>query len=229
MCGRFTLTDPARLDTAALGIALLPSLGPRFNIAPTQDVLLVHLDRDGRRRATLARWGLIPSWAKDASIGNRMANARGETLAEKPSFRSAWRRRRGLVFADGFYEWQALPDRRVKQPWWITRADHAPFAFGALWEVWQPPEPDAEPICSCTLVTTAPNALMAPIHDRMPVIVAPDDWARWLGDGLTDAPPPADLVAPCDPAGWTVRAVSTWVNTPAHDDAQCIAPAASLP
>ncbi len=218
MCGRFTLTDPTRVDAEAFGVALLPAIGPRWNVAPSQPVLLVRRTGMGRD-AIMARWGLIPSWAKDPAIGNRLANARGETLAEKPSFRSAWRRRRGLVVADGFYEWQAIPGARAKQPWYITMADGAPFTFGALWETWTPP--DGEPVVSCTLVTTAPNALMAPIHDRMPVIVAPDDRGRWLGDADGDDPP-ADLVRPYAAAAMQARRVSTWVNTPAHDDPACV-------
>ncbi len=222
MCGRFTLTDPTQLDAEALGVALLPPLSARWNVAPPQPVLLVRRARDGGREALLARWGLIPSWAKDPAIGNKLANARAETLAEKPSFRTAWARRRGLVVADGFFEWQVVPGARSKQPWWITMRDRRPFTFGALWETWT--APDGETVVSCTLVTTAPNALMAPIHDRMPVIVAPQDRARWLGEGA-DAPP-ADLAMPYPADAMRAERVSTWVNTPAHDDADCVKPLA---
>lgn len=217
MCGRFTLTDPTRLDAEAIGAALVPALVPRFNIAPTQPVPLLRQAAAGGREVILARWGLIPAWAKDASIGNKLANARGETLAEKPSFRTAWKRRRGVVLADGFYEWQPLPGERVKQPWWIHRRDGAPFAFGALWETWQPPE-GGDPVVSCTLVTTTPNALMAPIHDRMPVILTWPEVSRWLESPA----PPQDLVCPCDPDPWEGVRVSTRVNRPAYDAPDCV-------
>lgn len=222
MCGRFTLTDPSRLDAEAIGAALLtpalPHVAPRYNIAPSQSVLLVRQREDGAgREVVLARWGLIPSWAKDPAIGNRLANARGETLAEKPSFRTAWKRRRGLVLADGFYEWQVVPGQTVKQPWWIHRKDGAPFAFGALWETWHPPE-GGEAVVSCTLVTTEPNALMAPIHDRMPVILSWSEGGRWL----SSPSPPSDLVRPCAPDPWEGVRVSTRVNRPSHDSPDCV-------
>ncbi|MCU0623138.1 MAG: SOS response-associated peptidase [Gemmatimonadaceae bacterium] len=217
MCGRFTLTDPTRLDAEAIGAALVVPLTPRFNIAPTQAVPLVRQREGGGRELVLARWGLIPSWAKDAAIGNKLANARGETLAEKPSFRTAWKRRRGLVLADGFYEWQPLPGEKVKQPWWIHRRDGAPFAFGALWETWHPPE-GGDPVVSCTLVTTTPNALMAPIHDRMPVILSWSEAGQWLERPA----PPTDLVRPCDPDPWEAVRVSTRVNRPTYDAPDCV-------
>lgn len=224
MCGRFTLTDPTRLDAQAIGAALLtsalPQLTPRFNIAPSQPVLLVRQREDGAgREVVLARWGLIPSWAKDPAIGNRLANARGETLAEKPSFRTAWKRRRGLVLADGFYEWQVVPGQAAKQPWWIHRKDGAPFAFGALWETWHP-HGGGDAVVSCTLITTEPNALMAPIHDRMPVILAWAEGERWL----SSPSPPSDLLKPCAPDLWEGVRVSTRVNRPQHDTPDCVTP-----
>lgn len=219
MCGRFTLTDPTRLDTEAVRAALLgaalPPLVPRYNIAPTQLVPLLRHGPDGRE-VIMATWGLIPAWAKDRSIGNKMANARGETLAEKPSFRSAWKKRRGVVLADGWYEWQVLADVKAKQPWWIHREDGAALAFGALWEVWSPPE--GPPVVSTTLVTTTPNDRLAAIHDRMPVIL---DWGavdRWLS-----APePPADLVGPAPSEPWNPVRVSSAVNRPSYDRPDCV-------
>jgi putative SOS response-associated peptidase YedK len=220
MCGRFTLTNPTRIDRDAFGVNLLPAIGPRWNVAPSQPVLLVRVTPAGRV-AELAQWGLIPSWAKDPSIGNKLANARGETVGEKPSFRSAWQRRRGLMVADGFFEWQSIPGARTKQPWWITRRDHAPFAFGTLWDIWR--APDGESRLTCAIITTSPNAVLAPIHDRMPVIIAPADYDEWLGN--PDVPSaPSHLVAPCDPGDLTAIRVSTWVNTPAHDDPACVMP-----
>lgn len=221
MCGRFTLTDPSRLDTEAVRAALLgaalPPLAPRYNIAPTQPVPLVRDTPEGRE-VVLASWGLIPAWAKDRAIGNKLANARGETLAEKPSFRSAWKKRRGLVLADGWYEWQVVPGQKAKQPWWIHRADGAPFAFGALWETWTPPE--GPPVVSATLVTTSPNDRLAPIHDRMPVIVPWDQADTWI----SAASPPAHLVGPAPSEPWESVRVSPAVNRPAHDQPDCVTP-----
>lgn len=217
MCGRFTLTDPSRLDPEALRVALVPPTAPRYNVAPSQPVLLLRAAADGGREVVPVRWGLIPSWAKDPTIGHRLANARGETLGEKPSFRTAWARRRGVVLADGFFEWEAIPGRRVKQPWWIHRRDGAPFGMGALWERWRDPSSGAV-VDTCALVTTAPNALMAPIHDRMPVLLDWGDADQWLAPG----PGPAGLVRPADPEGWEAVPVSTVVNSPSTDGPECV-------
>ena len=225
MCGRFTLRRPQRIDPGLLGVEELPPLDPRFNIAPGEDILLVRARR-GAREASLAHWGLIPSWANDPSIGNRMANARGDSLEEKASFRKAWHVRRGLVIADGFYEWRSIPGVKRRQPYFVRMADDSPFAFGALWEVWRARRPDAEWVVSCSLITTEPNALLADIHDRMPVIVPPADWPRWLGETGGDRPP-VDLLRPSDPDAMVAWPVSTRVNTTANDDEDCIAPLAS--
>ena len=171
----------------------------------------------------MARWGLIPSWAKDPAIGNKLANARGETLAEKPSFRSAWATRRGLLPADGFYEWQKIAGAKAKQPWFITLVDDAPFAIGAIWETWRAPEGD--PLLTCSVITVASNVLRAPIHARMPVIVPRASWARWLGDGDSRAGvPPSPLVASYPADEMTAWRVSTLVNAPSRDEAQCVVP-----
>lgn len=225
MCGRYSLARPARLDPKAFGVEAFPDLPPRYNIAPTQDVLAV-LEHDATRSAELLRWGLVPGWAKDPAVGARMANARAETVAEKPSFRNAFRSRRCLVPADGFYEWQVVPGAKRKQPHRIRMADDEPFAFAGLWESWRPAAKSADEAAalrSCALLTTAPNALMRPIHDRMPVIVAPDDYDAWLDP----ATPPADVLALLRsfPAERMVaHPVSTAVNSPHHDEAGCIAP-----
>ena len=221
MCGRYGFGNPARLGTLPFGTAL-PSLDARFNITPSSSVPLVRQTATGRD-ALMASWGLVPFWADDPSIGHRLANARGDTVAAKPSFRAAFRQRRGLMPADLFYEWQVLEGQKVKQPWCIRLPDATPFAFGALWERWTPKtSPDAEPLISCTIITTEPNALMATIHDRMPVIVAPDDYDVWLDPST----PPAVAQSLIRPWGGPLEAwpVSTRVNAPRHDDAACLEP-----
>jgi putative SOS response-associated peptidase YedK len=194
MCGRFTLSvsaeDLARLFS--LDPAGMPPLLPRYNIAPTQPVLAVRDDRSGGREAVFLRWGLIPPWARDPAIGGRLINARSETAADKPSFRSAFRRRRCLVPADGFYEWRAV--QQVKQPYHLHAADGGPFAIAGLWERWS--APDGLDVETCTLLTTAANEAVAALHDRMPVIMAPPDFDRWLDPDLTDPRSVEDLLRP---------------------------------
>jgi len=179
MCGRFAFYSPAEATAALFGAAGSLEVGPRFNIAPTQDIAAVR-DReqkeDGRELVAL-RWGLVPFWAKDPAIGNRMINARAETVAEKPAFRAAYRRRRCLVLADGFYEWHR--DGSVKIPWYISLASEEPFAFAGLWEHWRSKETD-ESLESATLITTQANEFLAPLHHRMPVILDADRAERWL-------------------------------------------------
>ena len=170
MCGRFTLATVPEIVAEFFELAAVPDLSPRYNIAPTQPApaILVASERPARRFSFL-RWGLIPGWAKDPKIGNRMINACAETVAEKPAFRSAYRRRRCLVVSDGFYEWQKGPAR--KQPFYILMRDDRPFAFAGLWEHWE--GEDGTTIDSCALLTTRPNDVLRPIHDRMPVILHP--------------------------------------------------------
>ncbi len=224
MCGRYGLSLPSRVRELPLDSALLAEfedVAPRWNITPSQSVLAVVSDRDGIRTARL-RWGLIPSWAKDASIGQRMANARSETVRSKPSFRKPFASRRALVFADLYYEWQVLESQQGKQPWCIRLADNAPFAFAALWDVYSPPAPD-DAIATFTLLTTAANPLVSAIHDRMPVLLAPAQYHSWLNldtplddvETIVHTPPALDMHA---------YRVSTYVNSPAHDDAQCAEP-----
>lgn len=225
MCGRYGFGNPARLSTLPFA-APLPVLTERFNIAPSSDVPLVRQTRRGRD-ARLARWGLVPYWATDVAIGHRLANARGDTMASKPAFRDAFRQRRGLMPADLFYEWQVVPGQKTKQPWCIRLPDAQPFAFGALWERWRAPdahasESDAPWLISCTIVTTEPNALMKPIHDRMPLIIAPEDYNAWLDPATSPADAQSLVRAYEGPMeAWRV---STHVNRPAFDDAECIAP-----
>ena len=175
MCGRYFLSSP--METLAIQFEAEARAGfePRYNLAPTAVVPAVLATASGRI-ITLLRWGLVPSWAKDPAMGARLANARAETAADKPSFRAPFRRSRCLIPADGFYEWQARPGA-AKQPYAIRAADGAPLAFAGLWDRWQGPDGALD---TCTILTTTANALMAPIHDRMPVLLAPGDYAAWL-------------------------------------------------
>jgi putative SOS response-associated peptidase YedK len=195
---------------------------PRFNIAPGQDVAAVRLGDDGSRQLCALRWGLIPSWAKDPSIGNRLINARGETVAEKPAFRRAFEHRRCLVPADGYYEWKTIGKGLGKQPYFIRLRDDEPFALAGLWDRWQDPSGVAGE--TCTIVTTAANELTAPIHDRMPVIVAPDDYAVWLGPGRLEADAWERMARPYPGERMTMYPVSTRVNQPRNDSAACVEP-----
>lgn len=220
MCGRFTLaTSGAQLATQ-FALAETPQLAPRYNIAPTQSVAAVRSAEAGRE-LVLMRWGLVPMWAKDPSVGSRMINARAETAAEKPAFRTALRQRRCLIPADGFYEWQAAPGG--KQPFYFHMGDGSPFALAGLWERWKSPE--GAWLETCTILTTEANDLLRPFHDRMPVIVAPDDYARWLDPALRDADAVRDLLAPFDPAAMAAHPVSREVNRVANDGPHLIVPA----
>jgi len=219
MCGRFTLTSIDGL-VEEFGTLVLPAdLRPRYNIAPTQAVPIIA--NENRGAVELVRWGLIPHWAKDASIGNRMINARSETLASKPAFRAAFTRRRCLVLADGFYEWRRTG--KAKVPYFIRRASRRPFSFAGLWERWK--APDETDVRSCTIVTTEADELIAPLHDRMPVIVLPEDRARWLAPDPVTSDEVADILRPAPLEDLELFEVSPLVNSPANDSPECIAPA----
>lgn len=224
MCGRFTLASPADIVAEFFGVTHPFTLEPRYNIAPTQACAVVRATADGERDASPLVWGLIPHWAKDPAIGNKLINARGETVAEKPSFRTAFSQRRCLVVADGFYEWQpAARKGDLKTPYWIHPADGGPMAFAGLWERWQPNQDEV--IKTFTIITTQANGFMAPIHKRMPVILAAADFDRWLDPGLRGGQELSRveaLLAPCDERLLAARAVTTYVNTPRNDDAHCI-------
>ncbi|MBE2242362.1 MAG: SOS response-associated peptidase, partial [Burkholderiaceae bacterium] len=174
MCGRYVIAYGPEMLVQGFSATRVVPFPQRYNVAPQSQVPVVYETRDGERVAELMRWGLVPHWAKDATIGNKLNNARAEGIADKPSFRQAVRRRRCIIPASGFYEWQALPAREGggKQPWYISPKAEPLFAFAGLFEAWRPkPEAGAEPadwLLTCCIVTTAPNALMAPIHDRMP-------------------------------------------------------------
>lgn len=220
MCGRFTLTLTLEdLRRAFPEFDVPVNWEPRYNIAPTQEVPIV--PNKGPRQVTQVRWGLIPFWAKDPSIGNRMINARAETLAEKPSFRASYRRRRCLVLTDGFYEWKREPGQRNKTPYLVKMASGEPFAFAGLWELWRP---DETPIVSCTIITTEPNAVVAPIHNRMPVILPRDAYDRWLDPEEQSPRALQPLLAPYPADEMTAHAISTYVNNPAHEGPQCVKP-----
>jgi putative SOS response-associated peptidase YedK len=222
MCGRFSLIATSAELAAHYQLDNLPYIQPRYNIAPTQPVAAVRLAPDsGVREWTHLQWGLVPSWSKDPTVGSRMINARAETAPEKPSFRSAFKRRRCLIPASGFYEWMALDGG--KQPMYIHRAEGDLMSLAGLWEYWQ--SPDGSELETCTILTTGPNALMEPIHNRMPVVLEPDDYTTWL-----DVDTPTDqlmhLLRPA-PAGFlAAHPVSTTVNNPRNEDPACITPLA---
>jgi len=221
MCGRFTLTQSPELVAELFELDELPRFVAGFNIAPTQPVPVVRAGKAAREFDYLY-WGLIPSWSKDPSIGARMINARSETVTEKPSFRTAFKRRRCLILADGFYEWQKIGSK--KQPYYIHLLDHQPFGFAGLWEHWQGPNGDE--IESCTILTTAANDLMRPIHDRMPIILPPEDHRRWLDPSIQAAPQILPLLRPYPDSQMQIYPVSTAVNNPSHDSPDCILPLA---
>lgn len=223
MCGRFTLRAPPSVVAAQFGLFETPAWAPRFNIAPTQPVIAIRClaTGAGQRQAVWLRWGLVPHWAEDPKIGNRLINARSETVATKPAFRMALRRRRCLVLADGFYEWKK--EGSVRQPSFIRFRDDRVFAFAALWDAWEGAEHGA--VESCTLLTTQPNAVVAPLHDRMPVILPPEHYAIWLDPAIEDPGRLLPLLGPYPPDEMEAYAVTRRVNNPAWDDPQCAQPA----
>jgi putative SOS response-associated peptidase YedK len=222
MCGRFTLTaDPADLQEAFFWVNFgNADISPRYNIAPTQGVAVV--PNNGLNKLDFFTWGLVPFWAKDPSIGSRMINARSETLAEKPSFRNAYKRRRCLILADGFYEWARVPGQNSKIPTLIHMKDGKPFAFAGLWEDWQ--SPNGSQILSTTIITTKPNRLVEPIHNRMPVILPEDAYHEWLATGEVSPAKLDQLLRPYDPTKMEAYTVSRFVNNPRNDSPECIRP-----
>ena len=226
MCGRYTQrrswSELVRLYRIT-DSPERPNLPPRYNIAPTEDVPAVRIrPSDEERELVLLRWGLVPSWAKDIDIGARMINARAETVAEKPSFRNALKRRRCLVVTDGFYEWQKQP-QGPKQPYWIALKGEEPFAFAGLWERWDR-APDGNALETCTIITTGANELLRPVHDRMPVILPPDAYEVWLDVESYHGREVADLLRPYPSEALMARPVSRRVNNVANDDPDCIEP-----
>lgn len=217
MCGRFTLTSPTDQIQELFAVKKLPSLEARYNVAPTDPVLSVRLDDEGARTAERMRWGLIPYWADDTKIGARLINARSETVHEKPAFRDAFERRRCLVAADGFFEWKKMQGR--KQPFHFTLKEGGPFGFAGLWERWR--DEEGEWLTSCTVLTTEANELVQPTHDRMPVIVHPEDHELWLDTRATHDDL-AEVFEPFPPDEMQGYPVSTRVNNVRNDDPDCL-------
>jgi putative SOS response-associated peptidase YedK len=236
VCGRYTLLAQADELATEFNLSEAPAFTPRYNIAPTQEVPVIRLggaapprmavvrqsETGGGRRLDILRWGLIPHWAKDAKFGYRTINARAETVATQPAFRDAFRKRRCLVPANGFYEWRRLLEggKEVKQPHYIRRRDGRPLALAGLWDRWV--APDGETIESFTIITTEANDLVRPLHNRMPVILRPEDYEAWLNPE-TRLEQLGALLRPC-PADWLIEGeVSRQVNNPRNDDPRCIA------
>ncbi|HSI32970.1 MAG TPA: SOS response-associated peptidase [Tepidisphaeraceae bacterium] len=226
MCGRYTLIRLADVLEKFPWIEHAPpDLVPRYNIAPTQPLLAIANDHPAE--FTHFYWGLVPSWAKDISVGHKMINARAETLPEKPSYRTALRRRRCLIPADGFYEWQVDPatahkSRPTKQPVWIRMKDHKPFAFAGLWEHWHDHQGAGNELRSCTVITTSPNELMRPIHDRMPVIVPPELYQEWLSKDEREPDELMAMLGPYPADQMEATPVSTFVNSPKNEGPGCV-------
>ena len=230
MCGRYSLTTVPEAMRALFGFENLPNLPPRYNIAPTQDVAVVRADHSGARELAMMRWGLIPHWAKDASMGSKMINARAETIREKPSFREAVKSRRCLLPADGFYEWRTEDGR--KQPFRIGLKGGAAFAFAGLWEHWTATSTAAglnegEEVETVTIVTTTANEKLKPIHDRMPVILPPEAFDGWL-DPANDPQAACALLQPYPAEPMAYYRVSTAVNNVRNDNPSCTAPLKAL-
>ncbi len=225
MCGRFTLTASAQALKELFPLFDEADPEPRYNIAPTQTVLAVRqLAQAARPEFVPLRWGLIPHWADDPKIGYRMINARAETAASKPAFRSPFRQSRCLILADGYYEWKKTDGS--KQPFYIRRKDGKPFAFAGLYSHWDKEE---KPIDSCTILTTDANELMRPLHDRMPVILAPSVFAQWLDPTQHEPEPLQALLRPFPSEAMTAFPIGTYVNNARNQGPACVAPATISP
>jgi putative SOS response-associated peptidase YedK len=221
MCGRFTQTQSAEIIAAAFQLAQVPTLELSYNIAPSQSAATVlKTSTQTERQLEWLTWGLVPSWAKEKKLGARLINARAETVAEKPAFRTAFRRRRCLVLADGFYEWQT--SQTGKQPFYFHLQDHQPFAFAGLWEQWQPPTGSL--LQTFTILTTSANTLLQAIHHRMPVILQPQDYDLWLDPEITAPEVLQPFLQPYSAEAMAAYPVSTAVNRPTHNKPECIEP-----
>ncbi|MEI7635117.1 MAG: SOS response-associated peptidase [bacterium] len=221
MCGRFILKSPADRIAEAMGVSDCPNLPPRFNIAPTQPVLVARLNQKmPAREFRIMQWGFIPAWAKDPAIGSRLINARADSLPNKPAFRAAFLRRRCLIPADGFYEWTAPPEG--KQPFLFTMQDNSTFAFAGIWEHWL--GSDGSEIESCAIITTDANPLVRPVHERMPVILKPASYTQWLSPADADMNALMKLLASYPASLMSAAPVSRRVNNPKNDDPSCLTP-----
>ena len=222
MCGRFTLTTPAETISSLFPGLSLSNIRPRFNIAPTQNVICARNTSGGHRELAMLRWGLVPSWSKDLKMGARMINARSETVASKPAYRSAFKKRRCLVAADGYIEWKKVADG--KQPYHITLADEgSAFAMAGLWESWQD-KSNGEVVESCTIITTDATASLNEIHDRMPVILNREDHEFWLDSEFTDSKKLTEMLQPQPDGALTAQPISRTVNNVRNDDPGCLEP-----
>ncbi len=221
MCGRFTRKESFKNLAALLGLSIPPISAPRYNIAPSQSIACVRsIPESNEQEYVELQWGLIPSWAKEASIGHKMINARAETVAEKPSFRTPFTQQRCMVLADGFYEWKR--EGKTKQPYYIRFKDQRPFFFAGLWERWE--KGPADPLETCAILTIAPNMVMEPIHHRMPVILQPKDYEIWLDCHIRDPQHLSPLLQPYPAEEMEAFPVSPLVNNPKNDHASCIQP-----
>ncbi|MCP5452311.1 MAG: SOS response-associated peptidase [Gammaproteobacteria bacterium] len=219
MCGRFIQCTSGEALAERFHLPIIPDLTPRYNVAPSQSVGVIRVTHAGHREFVALRWGLVPAWSPEPRTAYSTFNARAETVADKPTYRHAFRRRRCLIPADGFYEWRTVGKR--KQPYCIAPTDGEPFAFAGLWERWERDETVVE---SCTIVVTTANATIAPLHDRMPVILARADEARWLDPALTDPAILQPLLVPCAPERLRVWPVGTAVNRPGSEGPDLMTP-----
>ena len=227
MCGRYVAAAPPS-EIAKYFAAAAPTetvLEPSYNVAPTNEVYAV-VERDDERRLEALRWGLVPLWAKDLAIGSKMINARAEGIAKKNAYRHAFRKQRCIIPADGFFEWKVVEGQKKKQPMYIHRVDGEPLAFAGLWETWRGPERDDEPLYTCTIITTTANETMAPVHNRMPVILPPDRWARWLDPDMQDIDELEKFLLPAPPSLLTLYPISTAVNHVRNKGPELIVPLA---
>ncbi|MEO8696872.1 MAG: SOS response-associated peptidase [Acidimicrobiales bacterium] len=224
MCGRYVAAAPP--SEIAKYFAAAPTetiLEPSFNVAPTNEVYAV-VERDDERRLDHLRWGLVPLWAKDVAIGSKMINARAEGIATKNAYRHAFRKQRCIIPADGFFEWKVVEGQKRKQPMYIHRVDGEPLAFAGLWETWRGPERNDDPLRTCTIITTTANETMAPVHNRMPVILPPDKWPQWLDPEMQDTDVLAEFLVPAPSSLLTLYPITTAVNHVRNKGPELIVP-----
>jgi putative SOS response-associated peptidase YedK len=220
MCGRFVQYSAPEVYASDFALESLCEAQARYNVAPTQSVLAIRTTDQGRRELTQLRWGLVPAWSQGPDSRFNMINARAETVSTKPAYRAAFKARRCLIPAEGFFEWQAV--NGGKTPFLIRRKDQAPFAMAGLWELWH--GADGADLASCTIIVTDANALVRQIHDRMPVVLGPESYAAWLDPGNRDAEGLLALLTPADPDPWTLHPVSRQVNSPRNDTPELLNP-----